>query len=317
MKLEQRHLTTYQDLFVTRADIHARQNADGSYHLRRERVTDQLLTAHLAGRATVGLYGLGALSRAKWLAVDADGENGLDQLQQVYKELESQNLPAQLEQSRRGGHLWLFLDAPLPGAELRRLVKLAAPSAYGLELYPKQDKLERTNAVGSLIRGPLGIHRLSGSRYPFLDPVSLRMVSPTVLGTIDYLAEAERIPRTRVSEILSQAPKPAPLLSDGSRATRSGSPVSQSVIEQVRAATGDPYSFLSRYLDLDPSGKAHCPFHKPDTHKSFAVDPKTGRWTYFHEYNEDGKHYLSGDNLDFYMRLTGLSCKDAIHRLLS
>lgn len=316
MKLEQRHLNTYRDLFVTRSDIHARQNKDGSYHLKKEQVTDGLLTAHLAGKVTIGLYALDAKSLARWLAIDADAEDGLQRLQQVYKELESWKLPSYLEQSRRGGHLWLFAQSPMLGADLRRLVKLAAPSVDGLELYPKQDKLEGATTVGSLIRGPLGIHRLSGSRYPCLDPVSLRMVSPTVLGTIGYLAEAERVPRTRVAEILSQSPKPAPPSSERSTASRPAYKAGQSVIEQVRAASGDPYRFISRYVDLDHSGKGHCPFHPPDTNKSFALDRETGRWTCFHEYDERTQHYLSGDNLDFYMRLTGLSYADAIKRLL-
>jgi hypothetical protein len=139
-----------------------------------------------------------------------------------------------------------------------------------------------------------------------------------MLGTIDYLAEAEKVTQSLVLEILSQSPRPAPLLAEGPRATRSGSPaVGLSPMEQVRAATGDPYVFLSRYVDLDASGKGRCPFHQPDKNKSFAVDRETGRWTCFHEYDEKGQHYLNGDSLDFYMRLTGLSYKEAIHRLLT
>src|SRR5262245_27667405 len=105
MKLEQRHLTTYQNLLVTRTDIHARQHEDGSYHRRREPITDQLLINHLVGRVTVGLYALDVGSLAKWAVLDADSENGLEQLQQVHHQLSEQNLPSHLEQSRRGGHL--------------------------------------------------------------------------------------------------------------------------------------------------------------------------------------------------------------------
>src|SRR3954451_8219759 len=105
MKLEQRHLTTYQDLFVSRSDIHARQQTDGSYFLKREPITDQLLINHLAGRVTIGLYALDVGSFAKWAVLDADSENGLELLQQPQQQLAEKQLPSHLEQSRRGGHL--------------------------------------------------------------------------------------------------------------------------------------------------------------------------------------------------------------------
>src|SRR3954452_22568228 len=166
--LEQRHLTTYQDVFVTRADIHARQQADGSYFLKREPITDQLLINHLAGRVTIGLYVLDVASFAKWAVLDADSENGLERLQQAHHQLAERDLPSHLEQSRRGGHLWLFLGSPIPGAAVRKLVQTAVPDLQDLELYPKQDQLDSRRQVGSLIRAPLGIHRRSGNRYPFL-----------------------------------------------------------------------------------------------------------------------------------------------------
>src|SRR5438128_3624142 len=104
MKLEQRHLTTYQDLFVSRPDIHARQQADGSYFLKREPITDQLLINHLAGRVTIGLYALDVGSFAKWAVLDAYSENGLELLHQAHHQLAEKQLSSYLEKSRRGGH---------------------------------------------------------------------------------------------------------------------------------------------------------------------------------------------------------------------
>jgi hypothetical protein len=313
MNLERRHLTTYQGLFVTRSDIHARQQNDGSYFLKKESIIDYLLINHLAGRVTIGLYALDRASFAKWAALDADSANGLERLQQAHQQLATRDLPSHLEQSRRGGHLWLFLEAPIPGADVRRLVQAAGVDLQDLELYPKQDRLDQRRQVGSLIRGPLGIHRKSGHRYPFLDPVSLRRVSPTVLGTLDYLKEAGKVSVSQAARMLNQDPKPSPeMVETRARATASG----LSPIELVKAKLGDARTFLGHYLELDQAGKAHCPFHPPDKHKSFAINASTGRWTCFHEYDEVGTHYLSGDNLDFYVRLTGLSYKEAIRRLL-
>jgi hypothetical protein len=243
MQLEKRHLTTYQNLFVTRADIHARQSEGGSYYLKQEPTTDHLLKTHLAGAVTIGLYALDIASFARWAVLDADSENRLEQLQQAHRQLAELELPSHLEQSRRGGHLWLFMEAPIPGADIKKLVQTALPDLQGLELYPKQDRLDQRRQVGSLIKGPLGIHRKSGNRYPFLDSVSLRMVSSTMLGTIDYLAEAEKIPLRTAAAIVSSRNLPAssPLPETRARAIPEIKPGTSSPIDRLKEQLGDTY----------------------------------------------------------------------------
>lgn len=54
-------------------------------------------------------------SQGRFLVLDADNADGLAALMQVAHQLESEAVPAYLETSRRGGHLWLFLDQTQSG----------------------------------------------------------------------------------------------------------------------------------------------------------------------------------------------------------
>jgi hypothetical protein len=300
----------YNNLFVHRQDIYARQKPDGSYFLCRSSITGEVIRSHLTGKITAGFYALDQASTASWGVVDADSPDGLEKIQAVWHRFHELGIPAYIEQSRRGGHLWLFPESPLPGARVRELLKTGVGELEGLELYPKQDRLDRSRTVGSLIRGPLGVHLLSGKRYPFLDPVSLQPVSPTVGGTIDFLGTVEKVSLGKVAEVmasrkleLEHRPRPRSLR-DRPLPTRNVSPV-----ERAKLSLGDLRSFAERYTKLDGAGLGSCPLHPPDYHPSFALTDDGKRWTCFHE-------NIGGDVLDLYMRLEGLSSyKEAVNRI--
>ena len=84
-------------------------------------------------------------------------------LAQVQRHLAEAGIISYLEQSRRGGHAWVFLSEPLSARVVRAWLLPFAPAE--VEFFPKQDE---TSGVGSLIRVPLGVHRLSDRRYPFV-----------------------------------------------------------------------------------------------------------------------------------------------------
>jgi DNA primase len=89
----------------------------------------------------------------------------------------------------------------------------------------------------------------------------------------------------------------------------------RSPIEQIKEAIGDPFDFISRFVELDEQGRGHCPFHPPDVHPSFAVNRRLGHWVCFHELNPRTGRYTGGDVIEFYRRLQGLSHKDAVREL--
>src|SRR5947209_9699129 len=101
--------------------------------------------------------------------------------------LAQHGIEAALETSRRGAHLWVFAAEPVTAREVRSLLQWAA-TGHDLEMYPKQD--HRGTGVGSNIRAPLGVHRVSGERYPFIDERG-RPEAQTMGSQIAYIAQLQ------------------------------------------------------------------------------------------------------------------------------
>jgi hypothetical protein len=151
--------------FVQRWDLHARQLDDGSYICVHELLNVGHLFAHLRGEITLGAYLLDQESQARFIVLDADDAQAWERLGHLVRVLAEEDVPSYLEESRRGGHLWLFLAQAVTGQEVRAFGHglLAAHEIQGVELYPKQDQL--VDGPGSLIRMPFGVHRLTGQGY--------------------------------------------------------------------------------------------------------------------------------------------------------
>ena len=90
-----------------------------------------------------------------------------------------------------------------------------------------------------------------------------------------------------------------------------------SPLDRLKLQLGDPYRFISRFVELDSSGRGHCPFHPPDRNPSFAVHRQAGYWVDFHEVNPKTGRYAGGDAIEFYRRLHGLTYKQVIQELSS
>ena len=175
----------YFDLFVNRLAYTMQShkpNGNGKHYYYRprndRRLSLETVREHLNGRLTIGLYALNPRTqRSKWVAIDADYENALDDLLKLQWELRQDGVEAALEKSRRGAHLWIFADKPLLARHCRiyiynlalRLkvpVKGGSGLAEGIEIFPRQDQLE-PHEFGNGIRGPLGVHRAAVKRYWF------------------------------------------------------------------------------------------------------------------------------------------------------
>lgn len=183
-------VSEYAKLFVNRGaytvqSMHPHPESGRYYYYRPTeratgkamRLTAETLRQHLEGEVTLALYAINpATQGAKWVAIDADYKDALDDLLKVQRDLEGQKIYAALEKSRRGGHLWIFFEAPQPARDCRILIhdvasRLRVPvkgsgSAEGIEVFPKQDHV-REGEFGNAIRGPLGLHRGAGERFWF------------------------------------------------------------------------------------------------------------------------------------------------------
>jgi hypothetical protein len=177
--------TRYFALFVNRLAYTVQSHKpalNGKHYYYRpkgdRRLSAETLRRHLNGEVTIGIYALNPKTqRSKWVAIDADYDNALDDLLKLQWELGQDGVEAALEKSRRGAHLWIFPDKPLLARHCRiyiynlarRLkvpVKGGVGLAEGIEVFPRQDSL-REDEFGNAIRGPLGIHRATGNRYWF------------------------------------------------------------------------------------------------------------------------------------------------------
>ena len=140
-------------------------------------LTPDTIRRHLEGEITIGLYAINpATQRCKWVAIDADYQDALADLIKLGACLKQDGVDSGVEQSRRGGHLWIFMSEPLLACDCRIYVcdlaqRLGIPvkqgrQREGIEIFPKQDAV-KTGRYGNAIQGPLGIHQGVGKRFWF------------------------------------------------------------------------------------------------------------------------------------------------------
>jgi hypothetical protein len=140
-------------------------------------LNEKTISDHMEGKITIGLYAINpANQRCKWVAIDADYRNAMEDLIKLQYHLSGDHVDSALEMSKRGGHLWIFLAAPLLAKKCRLYIhdlasRLGVPVkgsglVEGIEIFPKHDVIA-AGAFGNAIRGPLGIHRGASRRFWF------------------------------------------------------------------------------------------------------------------------------------------------------
>ncbi|MGH7743751.1 MAG: TOTE conflict system archaeo-eukaryotic primase domain-containing protein [Candidatus Dormibacteria bacterium] len=140
-------------------------------------LTADTIRRHLEGEVTIGLYAIDPeTQRSKWGAIDADYSGAMEDLLKLQYSLQRDQVQAALEMSRRGGHLWVFMQKPLLARECRIYIyNLAlrlgvrikgAGLRDGIEIFPRHNEIGK-GEFGNGIRGPLGIHRGGDRRYWF------------------------------------------------------------------------------------------------------------------------------------------------------
>jgi len=292
----------YAELFVNRWDVYALQKEDGSYICVRRPLTPRFLWQHLRGEVTLGVYSLDEENRARWLAFDADEDEEWAVLVRLSTGLEERGIPSYLERSRRGGHLWLFLEECLPGRVVRAFGKeLLSWEEARMEMFPKGG--ENKGGPGSLIRLPLGIHLRSGRRYPFVNQRG-ESLGRSVREQVKALLEVRRVSSALVAEVLAEAlSKRQRLASAPGRRSPEGQ--GTGLIGQLKQV--DLYEFVRTYVELAPNGKGHCPFHDDD-HMSFSVNREGNYWNCFAGCG-------GGDIIHFWEKWRGIPRGDAITEL--
>lgn len=215
----------YAEWFVSRRAYTLQSDtphpASGRHYYYRPRrrgapleLTPRDIQRHLAGEITLGIYAINpSTQRVKWMAIDADYRKALEDLLRLQFELARLGIQAALEQSRRGGHLWIFFERPVLAkharVHIRHLAKRlsvevkGSGSGDGIELFPKQDSIAE-GQYGNAIRGPLGIHRAAGRRYWFYGaPYELE-------AQMEYLRKLRRVTESQLRDLVADVPDEEP-----------------------------------------------------------------------------------------------------------
>jgi CHC2 zinc finger len=277
-------VAAYASLFVHRWDQYAVQQRDGSYWRVTEPLSLPHLSAHLAGRWTLGTYLLDAASHCSFVVFDADEVDGLACLAELAEKLLREGIPTLLEASRRGGHLWVHLVEPAP-AQVVRMWLLPYAVAYGVELYPKQDWLAPFGS-GSLIRLPFGMHQQSRGWYPFVQRSAWgELVSVGEMVRECCAWACQQVQRVAIPNALTQScAEVVPVRSGSERMERemkdpapTASHGSEREYTTIRewCDSQDILEVISRYVALDGRGVGSCPFkehhYRGDVRPSFQV----------------------------------------------
>ncbi len=328
----------YRGMFLNRTTPYVRQRDDGSYRWLFQPCDQKVLVAHLAGEVTIAVSSLDEAGKCRWLCLDGDGEDGLAQLLQVRTHLASPRLPGVLEASRRGGHLWLFFAEPVESGLAREVVLRLLDALRSdelpldrLDVYPDT---QRVGALGHAVRLPLGIHRLTGKRYPFLDERGKPLPLSKFSDALAYLADAPRVATERLAELQVQLASAQEAASAAPSASPSA-PASSSTRSDVMRWVDAHVSPLDLLEELAPSSELQragqgwlgwCPFHddradqadgSPGTPSFYLVRNATHGWSWRCLSSNCAQHEgHMRHTFRLFQELLGLDAKEAIQATL-
>jgi hypothetical protein len=287
-------------IFFVRRDLYSRQFDDGRYICVHKPLKTWHIVKHLEGEITLGTYLLNQDNQAHFIVFDADDSRRLVSLVHMAAQLEISGVPTYLEESRRGGHLWLFFDRLVSGHEARPLGDRLKESfqIVEIELFPKQTHLK--SGPGSLIRLPFGIHRQSGERYEFINRQG-NSLAPTMVDQINVLGKPKTVPLGDLKDFMNRYTHPI---------ERTDLKPSEELHETPSKRTKQAVSvfdFVSQYVELTPDGRGLCPFHD-DQHSSFSVNIEKNYWNCFVGCG-------GGSIIDFWMKRQDCDFTTAIREL--
>lgn len=174
------------DLFVHRQDAYAVQRETGQYYPVDSLISGGAIYEHLKGTTTLGVYQLDTNNTVTWLCFDLDthDEYALAHLVDCVEDfitpvlamgqLHQLNRCFLVEESgRKGYHVWVFFDEPIPAWQVRSWVYQDFMPMWGvvgndlkndwpLEVFPKQDAIV-DGGYGNLVKLPFGKHQVTGN----------------------------------------------------------------------------------------------------------------------------------------------------------
>ena len=185
----------------------------------RSPITPLHIQRHLEGHHTIGCYTVDPSNQCvKWFGVDGDYPGSEVHLQMIAEAMKQDGLSPALEESRRGGHVWVLCEDPVPAKTARvylyqtldlmgLAIKGVRGTKDGLEIFPKQDLLE-PGQVGNGLRGPLGVHRKVMKRCWFID------AEPNLEAQFAYIRRLPRCSWEQIEELTLGMAMPEDLIEE-------------------------------------------------------------------------------------------------------
>ncbi len=223
----------YIHLFAARQDVYSTWVTDIGWRPVRERLTIELVAAGLAKAGpAISSYLITPASASHLFALDYDLEDGRDLAHGMAGFMAGVGLPAYVETSRRGAHLWCVLDRVAPAIAIRAAVRgllqaAGQPDDPKIELRPGSDTIA-ADGLGHCLRMPWMPHPLTGLTGEMFDASGTRLGPPLSAALLDFdwanrdilLAWAERWKRPSAGFIPTDHRAPRePFPADDSKAS--------------------------------------------------------------------------------------------------
>jgi superfamily II DNA or RNA helicase len=168
-------------------------------------LTDDHLIKHLKGEQVVGLYPLLQDNTSWFIAADFDEAEWVEECRTFIKICEEHDIPAYLERSRsgKGGHVWMFFEAPYEAFRSRKILMALLQKAGLISVFDKNSSFDRLfpnqdyhskKGLGNLIALPLNKTSLSNGNSCFIDPETLQPID-------DQWAFLKTINRITISQL--------------------------------------------------------------------------------------------------------------------
>ncbi len=220
-------LDKYLDYFNGRKEFIAVQGTSHYYPIKQE-LNESVLTKHIDGIKTFGVYVLTKSSKCNFICIDIDIEKiELSQVNFADSKIKFEHLKNKLlkfqnilekeffkpenilyeDSGGRGYHIWMFFDQPIEGYDALFLNKILKNKLkdFSFEFFPKQPTLNEKRKYGNLIKLPLGEHKKYNNRSRFFtfNEGQIEIISD-LNENLKHLDSVVKIKSEKIIEIVNQ-----------------------------------------------------------------------------------------------------------------
>jgi hypothetical protein len=255
----------YVHTFAARTDVYSVWTPDG-WRPRRKPLTPEIVIAGLTGKGpAISGFMIAPPGLSHVLAFDFDTHDGFEQGMILGRTMSAQGLPAYVETSRRGAHLWCVLDDVLDAAIIRKAARALLATVLlptddpHIEIRPGSDTVA-TDGLGHALRMPTMPHPKTGQRGQMYGPTT--DLSPRIA---QMLLAIELAPAT---EVVAWADRWNPAIDVIPASFRNP----KGPHEDDDASAAEILTTLWGVPKAVPGRNSHCPAHGgEDRHPSLTV----------------------------------------------